>query len=140
MHDAGAAGELTGASRAWQFGDEQPLDVVRTVRNAVLRAGRAARRGVRLDVDDFEVVETERRTSAAVALLVDLSYSMALRGTWGVGEVDGAGAALAGQRRSSRRTPSQIIGFSDYARVLQPARAGRARAGTWCRARTSSTR
>ena len=29
------------------------------------------------------VVETERRTGAAVALLVDLSYSMALRGTWG---------------------------------------------------------
>src|SRR3954451_21906554 len=47
--DAGAAGELTGASRQWQFGDEQPLDVVRTVRNAVLRtagqpkAGRAVR-------------------------------------------------------------------------------------------------
>jgi uncharacterized protein with von Willebrand factor type A (vWA) domain len=29
--DAGAAGELTGASREWRFGDEQPLDVVRTV-------------------------------------------------------------------------------------------------------------
>src|SRR5215218_3523431 len=35
--DAGAAGELTGSSREWRFGDEQPLDVVRTVRNAVLR-------------------------------------------------------------------------------------------------------
>ena len=38
MRDAGAAGEVTGASRAWQFGDEQPLDVVRTVRNGVLRS------------------------------------------------------------------------------------------------------
>src|SRR5881227_980513 len=37
MHDAGAAGDPTGASRQWQFGDEQPIDVVRTVRNAVLR-------------------------------------------------------------------------------------------------------
>ena len=35
--DAGQAGELTGSSRAWQFGDEQPIDVVRTVRNAVRR-------------------------------------------------------------------------------------------------------
>ena len=33
----GLAGEPTGASRPWQFGDEEPLDVVRTVRNAVLR-------------------------------------------------------------------------------------------------------
>src|SRR3954470_22952581 len=85
--DAGAAGELTGSSREWRFGDEQPLDVVRTVKNAVLRtAGEPhedGERAVKIAVDDFEVVETERRTGAAVALLVDLSYSMALRGTWG---------------------------------------------------------
>ena len=35
----GLAGEPTGASRPWTFGDEEPLDVVRTVRNAVLRGG-----------------------------------------------------------------------------------------------------
>src|SRR3954471_17897431 len=64
MHDAGAAGDPTGASRPWQFGDEQPIDVVRTVRNAVLRSAHSARsatepsRRVRLHVDDFEVVET----------------------------------------------------------------------------------
>src|SRR5204863_6927415 len=80
QHDAGAAGELTGASRGWRFGDEQPIDVVRTVRNAVLR--QRGEQPVRLHVDDFEVVETERRSGAAVALLIDLSYSMALRGTW----------------------------------------------------------
>ncbi|MDT7545013.1 MAG: hypothetical protein QOE99_1123, partial [Actinomycetota bacterium] len=74
--DAGAAGDITGAARAWEFGDEQPLDVVRTVRNAVLRGGPG---DVRLRVEDFEVVETERRTTAAVALLVDLSFSMELR-------------------------------------------------------------
>ncbi|MDQ1706574.1 MAG: hypothetical protein QOF18_2940, partial [Frankiaceae bacterium] len=39
MRDAGAAGDPTGATRAWQFGDEQPIDVVRTIRNAVLRTG-----------------------------------------------------------------------------------------------------
>ena len=36
--DAGQAGELTGTTRAWEFGDEQPIDVPATVRNA-LRAG-----------------------------------------------------------------------------------------------------
>src|SRR5437763_1198746 len=55
--DAGAAGELTGSSREWQFGDEQPLDVVRTVKNAVLRTAAAPRtdgdRRVRAAVGGF---------------------------------------------------------------------------------------
>jgi uncharacterized protein with von Willebrand factor type A (vWA) domain len=121
VHNAGAAGELTGASRAWQFGDEQPLDVVRTVSNAILRSGAPPGRGagVRLHVDDFAVVETERRTSAAVCLLVDLSWSMTLRGTWGVAK----STALALHSLVSTRFPQdalQVIGFSNYARVLQP--------------------
>ena len=37
VHNAGAAGELTGTTRTWQFGDEQPIDVVRTVANSVKR-------------------------------------------------------------------------------------------------------
>jgi uncharacterized protein with von Willebrand factor type A (vWA) domain len=124
MRDAGSAGDLTGSSRQWRFGDEQPLDVVRTVRNAVLR--RAGNRSddqhdghVRLAVEDFEVAETERRTSAAVCLLVDLSYSMALRGTWGVAK----STALALQSLITTKFPQDalhLIGFSDYARQLSP--------------------
>ncbi|MGY1772966.1 VWA domain-containing protein [Blastococcus sp. SYSU D00813] len=119
--DAGAAGELTGASREWQFGDEQPLDVVRTVRNAVLRTAGDGRgdRAVRIAVEDFEVVETERRTGAAVALLVDLSYSMALRGTWGAAK----STAMALHSLVTTRFPQdaiQIIGFSSVAQVLRP--------------------
>src|SRR5262245_35314102 len=44
---AGAAGELTGTSRPWRFGDEEPLDVVATVRNAVRRQGPALLRAAR---------------------------------------------------------------------------------------------
>jgi uncharacterized protein with von Willebrand factor type A (vWA) domain len=116
--NAGSAGELTGSSRAWQFGDEQPLDVVRTVSNAIRRNG-VSTSGVKLQVDDFEVIETERRTSAAVCLLVDLSWSMTLRGTWGVAK----STALALHSLVSTRFPQdalQVIGFSNYARVLQP--------------------
>ena len=128
VRDAGASGEPTGVSRAWEYGDEQPLDVVRTVRNAVLRAAPTAARStdrrsgsprVKLAVEDFEVVETERRTSASVALLVDLSYSMALRGTWGAAKA----TALALHSLVTTRYPQdaiQIIGFSNYARVLDP--------------------
>ena len=34
---AGAAGELTGATRPWQFGDTEPWNVTRTLTNTVLR-------------------------------------------------------------------------------------------------------
>jgi uncharacterized protein with von Willebrand factor type A (vWA) domain len=79
---AGAAGEPTGASRPWQFGDMQPWDVSRTVRNAVLRSTSLGERNVRLDVSDVEVIETEHRSRAAVALLVDTSWSMVSEGRW----------------------------------------------------------
>ncbi|MDT4960370.1 MAG: hypothetical protein QOF87_17 [Pseudonocardiales bacterium] len=116
VHDAGAAGEVTGASREWRFGDEQPLDVVRTVRNAVLRSSSSGMR-LGLDAEDFEVVETERRSSAAIALLVDMSYSMELRGTWGEAKT----TALALHALVTTKYPQdaiEIIGFSDYARVM----------------------
>ncbi|ABK53665.1 von Willebrand factor, type A [Acidothermus cellulolyticus 11B] len=121
--DAGTAGELTGSSRPWEFGDEQPLDVVRSLRNAI-RNGRVRREpdgrpALRLAVEDFEVFETERRTAAAVCLLVDLSWSMTLRGTWGAAKA----TALALHSLVTTQFPQdalQIIGFSNYGRVLQP--------------------
>ena len=120
QHDAGSAGELTGSSRPWRFGDEQPIDVVRTLVNGVRNGGVQTGSGaVRLSVDDFEVAETERRSAAAVCLLVDLSYSMALRGTWAAAKQ----TALALQALVASKFPQdavQIIGFSNYARVLQP--------------------
>lgn len=82
---AGAAGEHTGSSRPWEYGDMEPWDVTRTVTNAIGRtaaAGHDPMRGLRLDVQDIEVRETEARTQAAVVLLVDTSFSMALNGRW----------------------------------------------------------
>jgi len=108
LRDAGAAGEVTGASRPWTYGDGQPLDVVRTVSRAVLRSGSGV--PVSLEVEDFEVVETERRASAAVALCVDLSYSMISEGRWGPMKQ----TALALSHLVATRFPQdalQIIGF-----------------------------
>ncbi|MEU1549449.1 VWA domain-containing protein [Nocardia sp. NPDC005745] len=79
---AGAAGEPTGGSRAWRFGDTEPWDVSRTIRNAVLRSASTGKRGVRLDVSDVEIMETEQRSRAAVALCVDTSWSMVQDGRW----------------------------------------------------------
>jgi uncharacterized protein with von Willebrand factor type A (vWA) domain len=135
QHDAGQAGEYTGSTRAWRFGDEQAIDAATTVRNALLRqaepvrdgpaagSARGARRDsrrarVRLAVEDFEVAETERRASAAVCLLVDLSYSMALRGTWGAAKQT-ALALHALVRTQYPQDAIQVIGFSNYARELR---------------------
>jgi uncharacterized protein with von Willebrand factor type A (vWA) domain len=120
QHDVGQAGELTGSTRPWRFGDEQPIDTAATVRNALLRGGIPAGRrpGVRLEVGDFEIGETERRACAAVCLLVDLSYSMALRGTWGAAKQ----TALALYSLVRTRFPQdslQVVGFSNYARELR---------------------
>lgn len=117
--DAGQAGEVTGATRPWRFGDEQLLDVVRTLTNAV-RAGRVGDGRIGLATEDFEVVETDRRTCAAVCLLVDLSYSMLLRDTWAPAKT----TALALQALVTGQYPQDaltVIGFSSYARTLAPA-------------------
>ena len=82
---AGAAGELTGATRPWAFGDSEPWDVTRSLTNAIIRTaseGGDPAEGVRMDVRDVEVSETEARTSSAVVLLVDTSFSMAAEGRW----------------------------------------------------------
>ena len=119
QQDAGQAGEHTGSTRPWTFGDEQAIDAAATVRNALLHGGLPDEGdAVRLSVSDFEVAETERRTAAAVCLLVDLSYSMALRGTWGVAKQ--TALALHALVRSKYPQDSiQVIGFSNYARELR---------------------
>ncbi len=125
QHDAGQAGDLTGSTRPWQFGDDLAIDAAATVRSALLRGGAAAgprqagtATRVRLSAEDFQVAETERRTAAAVCLLVNLSYSMALRGTWGAAKQ----TALALHALVRSRFPQdaiQVIGFSNYARELR---------------------
>jgi uncharacterized protein with von Willebrand factor type A (vWA) domain len=82
LRRAGAAGEPTGGTRTWEFGDCEPWDVPRTVRNSVLRRAGTGGGGPALDVADVEVVDTEQRAQAAVALCVDTSWSMVQDGRW----------------------------------------------------------
>jgi uncharacterized protein with von Willebrand factor type A (vWA) domain len=119
---AGAAGELTGASRPWAFGDTEPWNVTRTLTNAVLReAGTVGTEGpIGITVDDVEVSETETRTQAAVALLVDTSFSMVMENRW----VPMKRTALALNHLVSTRFRSdalQIIAFGRYARTMTAA-------------------
>ena len=115
--EAGGLAEPTGATRPWRFGDAGQIAVQRSVFNAVVRGGPGAR--VRLEPDDLELLEAEQRTEAATALLLDLSFSMPLRGH----DVHAKRMALALHALIEGRYPHDtlyLIGFSDYARRMQP--------------------
>jgi uncharacterized protein with von Willebrand factor type A (vWA) domain len=122
LRQAGAAGELSGATREWQFGDTEPWDVTRTITNAVRRTAGESEAPVRaqplrIQVGDVEVSETEARTQAAVALLVDTSFSMAMDGRW----VPMKRTALALHtliRSRFRGDALQLIGFGRHAQVM----------------------
>lgn len=77
---SGAAGEPTGASRPWAFGDTESWNVPQTLLNGQLRKAGGDDR--LMDVADVEIIETEHRTRAVVALCVDTSWSMVQDGRW----------------------------------------------------------
>lgn len=120
LRRAGSAGEPSGASREWAFGDTEPWDVTRTVTNAITRiAGGKSRAsaGVQIEIGDIEVQETEARTRACVALLVDTSFSMAMEDRW----VPMKRTALALHTLITSRFRGdelQLIGFGRTASVL----------------------
>jgi uncharacterized protein with von Willebrand factor type A (vWA) domain len=115
--DPGGQSEPTGATRPWVFGDHGQIAVGRSVLNAVTRS--TPGEPIRLHPDDFELVEAEQRTEVATALLLDLSFSMPLRGHL----VHAKKLALALHSLIESRYPHDtlyLIGFSDYARRLSP--------------------
>jgi uncharacterized protein with von Willebrand factor type A (vWA) domain len=120
---AGADPEPTGQTRPWAFGDREPLATGATVRNAVLRRaaeGAAPDARLRLHPDDLAVEEQEVRPRTATALLLDLSFSMPLQGHFVPAKRMALAlhALIAGKHRQDSL---HLIGFSDYARTMQPA-------------------
>ncbi|MGH8905438.1 MAG: hypothetical protein ACRD0K_02725 [Egibacteraceae bacterium] len=127
---SGGDGELTGASRPLRFGDPFRLDVGRTIRNGMMRHAErsaglgdgpspSAGRGVAVAPEDFELAEAERRVRAVTVLLLDMSFSMPLRGNW----VPAKRVALALGSLVASKFPEDrlyVVGFSDYARELAP--------------------
>ncbi|MGA8257009.1 MAG: VWA domain-containing protein [Nocardioides sp.] len=117
MNKAGAAGERSGATREWQFGDTEPWDLPRTILNGVHRRSGDVNDRRLIAIDDVEVQETEARTQAAVALLVDTSFSMAMDGRW----VPMKRTALALHtliKSRFRGDHLQLIGFGRHAEVM----------------------
>lgn len=121
---AGRGGEREEVSKPFEFGDPFHLDLRATLGNALLREeNRPSRRlpggAIRLHPSDFEVNRTERTTSAATVLLLDMSRSMLLRGCY-LAAKRVAVALDTLIRTQFPRDHLAIIGFAYYARELRP--------------------
>jgi len=124
LDHAGRGGEREETSKPLEFGDPFHLDLRATLGNALMReenapGRRATGAAVRLRPDDFEVFRTERTTSAATVLLVDMSRSMLLRGCY----LAAKKVAIALDtliRTQYPRDHLAIVGFAYYARELRP--------------------
>lgn len=115
--EEGRFGERIEESKRYEFGDPFNLHMPRTLRNAIDRQGPGS--PVRLQADDFEVYRSEMITSTATAMLVDLSWSMALRGSFQAAKK----VALALHNLITSQYPKDsfyIIGFAAYAKELKP--------------------
>ena len=78
--EEGRFGERIEDSKPYEFGDPFHLHMPKTIRNALDREGPGA--PVRLETGDFEVYRNELITQTSTVLMVDLSWSMALRGSF----------------------------------------------------------
>ena len=116
LGEHGYGGERADETKQYEFGDPFHLNLGGTIMNAVLREGPQV--PVRLDKDDFEVYRSETLTSTATVMMLDLSWSMALRGSFQAAKK----VALALQNLIRTQFPKDklyILGFSAYARELR---------------------
>ena len=113
--DTGRGGERTDDTKQYEFGDPFHLHLTRTISNSFYRDGPSV--PVKLAPGDFEVYRSELLTQTATVMMLDLSWSMALRGSFQAAKK----VALALNnliRTQFMRDSLYIIGFSAYAREL----------------------
>ena len=116
LPEEGRFGDRLEQTKPYEYGDPFHLHMPRTIRNAIDREGPST--PVRLKQEDFEVYRSELRTSTATAMLVDQSWSMALRGAFQAAKK----VALALHNLITSQYPRDdfyIIGFAAYARELK---------------------
>ena len=114
--EEGRFGERLEESKPYEFGDPFHLHMSRTIRNALDREGPGS--PVQLKTEDFEIYRSELITQTATVLMVDLSWSMALRGSFQSAKK----VAMALHHLISSAYPRDslyIIGFSAYAKEIK---------------------
>lgn len=116
IRESGSGGDRTDTTKKYEFGDPFYLDIQKTIMNSMYREGPGL--PARLRPDDFEVSRTELLTQTTTVIMLDLSWSMALRGSFQAAKK----VALALNNLISsqfQRDSLYIIGFSAYARELK---------------------
>jgi uncharacterized protein with von Willebrand factor type A (vWA) domain len=116
QRDKGQGGERADESKPYQFGDPFHLNLGETIMNGIFREGPQV--PVRLEKDDFQVYRSETLTTTATVMMLDLSWSMALRGSFQAAKK----VALALNNLIRTQFPKDslyLIGFSAYARELK---------------------
>jgi len=115
IRDRGTGGERADETKKYEFGDPFHLHLEKTIVNSFYRDG--PKLPVLLKPEDFEVYRSETLTQTATVMMLDLSWSMALRGSFQAAKK--VALALNNLIRSQySRDSLYIIGFSAYAREL----------------------
>ncbi|MDH5738609.1 MAG: VWA domain-containing protein, partial [Gammaproteobacteria bacterium] len=115
--EEGRFGEKLDESKPYEYGDPFHLHMPRTLRNAIDREGPGS--PLKLKIEDFEIYRTELITQTATVLMVDLSWSMALRGSFQSAKK--VAMALHNLITSSYpRDSLYVLGFSAYAKEIKP--------------------
>ncbi len=115
--EEGRFGERIEESKPYEFGDPFHLHMPKTLRNALDRNGPGA--PVQLRTEDFEIYRSELITQTATVLMVDLSWSMALRGSFQAAKK----VAMALHNLITTAYPRDslyVLGFSAYAKEIKP--------------------
>ena len=143
--ETGRYGDRADDTKAYEFGDPFHLNLKETISNAILRTstesslpplggdaatrstlpplggdaeGRGGRFPIQLSPEDFEVYRSETLTQTATVVMLDLSWSMALRGSFQAAKK--VAMALNNLiRMQYPRDSLYLIGFSAYARELK---------------------
>lgn len=103
-------------TKRYEFGDPFHLHLERTLSNAIRRESAGV--PVKLTPDDFEVFQTRYSTQASTVLMLDVSWSMGLRGSFFAAKK----VALALSNLIKTQYPRDslyVIGFSRYAKEIK---------------------
>ena len=117
VRERGTGGERGDETKKYEFGDPFHLNIEKTIFNSFYRE-EGPSVPAKLKQDDFEVFRSEQLTQTATVMMLDLSWSMALRGSFQAAKK--VALALNNLIRSQfSRDSLYIIGFSAYARELK---------------------
>ncbi len=112
IHIRGNAGEDTGETKLYEFGDPFDVDLRRSLTNAVTRGGPQV--PIKLMPEDFEIHRLEEVSQASTCLLLDQSRSMGMFGSF-LAAKKVAMALYTLIHTQFPRDKLYFIGFSDYA-------------------------